>query len=70
MDPTTPNLWEELLKSAVSGGFPAIIAIYLLTRMEAKLSQLTDVIRNLERELALLSRVRLMEREDRKASGT
>jgi hypothetical protein len=35
---------EELLKQIGNVGFPVVVAIYLLVRMEAKLDQLTTSI--------------------------
>lgn len=35
---------DEILKSMMQYGFSAVIAVYVLVRMEARLQQLTDAI--------------------------
>ena len=35
---------EEMLQGLANYGFPVVISIYLLVRMESKLDQLTEVI--------------------------
>ncbi len=39
---------EPLLASVMQTGFPAVVAIYLLVRFEAKLDALADVINDLK----------------------
>lgn len=39
---------EPLLTSIMQAGFPAVVAIYLLVRFEAKLDTLADVINDLK----------------------
>ena len=39
---------EPLLASVMQTGFPAVVAIYLLVRFEAKLDTLADVINDLK----------------------
>ena len=35
---------EEMLKGLANYGFPIVVSVYLLVRMESKLDQLTEVI--------------------------
>lgn len=43
---------ESLLAQAANFGFPMVVAIYLLVRVEKKLDELTLAINSLERALA------------------
>lgn len=47
---------EPLLRGAAGVAFPAAIAVYLLTRMEAAIKDLSNKIASLERTLALMGR--------------
>lgn len=38
---------EEWLKASVAGGFPVMVAVYLLVRMERVLTELRDAVREL-----------------------
>jgi len=40
--------FEPLLNAALQNAFPAVVAIYLLVRFEAKLDVLADVIKDLQ----------------------
>ena len=42
---------EELLKAISNYGFPIVISIYLLTRMELKMEQLAQSIRDLAKSI-------------------
>lgn len=43
---------DEILTQVANFGFPIVVSIYLLVRIEAKLNQLTESINQLSRAIA------------------
>jgi hypothetical protein len=57
---------EEILVQFGNYGFPMVVAVYLLVRVEKKLEALTGAINRLEQVLAVFLRARGAQDPDRK----
>lgn len=47
---------EELLKQIGNFGFPIVVSIYLLVRVEGKLEKLSESINDLSRAIAMIGK--------------
>ncbi|EYE89839.1 hypothetical protein Q428_00740 [Fervidicella metallireducens AeB] len=47
---------EEIFKSIANFGFPIVISVYLLIRIEAKLERLTESINELSKTIAAMGK--------------